>query len=332
MRLLDPTYIRDNVDYSFGDESGCGILGGYMKVANSSNGEFINKYKECITAGKEYMTLFIDNIRLYRRSCIQYTACEKMYPNWKVIKDDKVRRLANEDLLSLLRTLPDMKFVIFTGFEDTPTDEAIYNAIPENVIGIWGSHAQVFGDKVYAIPYGIQRVLSHQDNRHQIIRDMIDVQIEPTGLMYINFSPGNHPIRVGLEERYKNLPWVISTNPRYISLAQYRQYLTTIKSSKFMLCPSGNADGCECHRDWETIYMRRVPIVQDSPYLREIFKGIPVLFVNDLKYITERLLIDNNYLYEQMQDFDLNRLDYEIIYNNILKGIEQQLTKELTAI
>ena len=36
---LEPTYIRDNVDYSFGDQSGCGILGGYMKDANIENQE-----------------------------------------------------------------------------------------------------------------------------------------------------------------------------------------------------------------------------------------------------------------------------------------------------
>lgn len=330
MRLLDPTYIRDNVDYSFGDESGKELSTGYMKVANSSNQEFITKYWECVNTGKQYMTLFIDNIRLYRRGCIKYTACEQMYPNWKVVKDDKIRKLANEDLLSLLSTLPRMKFVIFTGFEDTPTDEAIYDTIPNNVVGIWGSHTQTFGGKVHPIPYGIQRVLSLVDNRHDIIREMIDIQIEPTNLMYMNYSIGNHPIRPILTEQYKNLPWVTYIVPGQISLNNYRNYLIAIKSHKFVLCPSGNADGSECHRDWETIYMKRVPIVQDSPYLREIFKDIPVLFVDDLRNITEQVLIDNNYLYEQMQTFDLNRLDYEVIYNNIIKKVEQQLnTKEL---
>jgi len=64
--------------------------------------------------------------------------------------------------------------------------------------------------------------------------------------------------------------------------------------------------------------MRRVPIVKDSPYLREIFKDIPVLFIDDLMNITEQLLIDNDYLYQQMQSFDLNRLDIELMYNNII--------------
>ncbi len=327
MRLLDPTFIRDNVDYSFGDESGKELVTGYMKVANNSNTEFMNRYWECVNNGKQYMTLFIDNIRLYKRDCIRYTACEQMYDNWKVIKADKLRHLANEDLLFLLSTLPDMKFVIFTGFEDTAIDEGIFNVIPENVLGIYASNAIVYGGKVHPVPYGLQRVLSPNDNRYDILREYMNIQIEPNNLMYINFSPGNHPMRAGLSDCYRNLPWV-TIEQNNISLSQYRNYLMGIKNHKFMLCPSGNADGCECHRDWETIYMRRIPIVQDSPYLREIFKDIPILYVENIRNVTEQLLIDNNYLYEQMQLFDLNRLDYEVIYNNILKGIEHQLTNK----
>lgn len=326
MRLLDPTYIRDSVDYSFGDDSGKELSTGYMKVANSSNQEFIAKYRECVSTGKENMTLFIDNIRLYRRSCIRYTACEQMYPNWKVMKDAKVAKLANEDLLTLLGTVPDMEFIIFTGFEDTSTDEAIHEAIPDNVIGIWVSHAQVFGGKVHPIPYGIQRILSPVDNRQDLIREMMGIPVQPNNLMYINFNIGNHPIRPSLYNHYRDKPWVTTAAPGSISLQQYHNYLIAIKSHKFMLCPSGNADGCECHRDWETIYMRRVPVVQDSPYLREIFKGIPVLFVDNLLNITEQLLIDNDYLYKQMQDYDLNNLDYEVIYNRIINSVTQQIT------
>ncbi len=320
MRLLDPTYIRDTVDYSFGDESGKELSTGYMKVANSSNAEFMTRYRQCVQENRQYMTLFIDNIRLYRRECIRYTACEQMYDNWKVIKADKLRKLANEDLLSLLRELPDMNFVIFTGFEDTPIDEVVYDVIPDNVIGIWASHAQTFGGRVHAIPYGLQRVLSPNDNRHTIIRELMDVQIEPDRLMYINFSPGNHPVRAGLSDHYRNSSWTTIARGT-ISLAQYRSYLMDIKAHKFMLCPSGNADGSECHRDWETIYMRRVPIVQDTPYLRDIFKDIPVLFIDDLRNVTEQLLIDNNYLYDEMQHFDLNKLDIEVLYNNYLQQV-----------
>lgn len=325
MRLLEPTWIRDNVDYSFGDESGMGI-GGYMKVANSSNQEFIQKYWECVNSKKPFMTLFIDNIRLYRRDCIRYTAVEQMKPDWRTMKDAKVQRFMGEDLLSLLSTLPNMPFIIFTGFEDTPTDEGIWTKIPDNVLGIYASNAMIYGGKVYPIPYGLQRKVAHNDNRLTIIPEFLHSHIQPEKLLYANFNTGNHPSRPQLANHYRQYPWASTDSPPMNGILDpiYRQYLTNIKRHKFMLCPSGNADGCECHRDWEAVYMRRVPVLQKSSYLEIIFRDIPVLFVDNLMNVTEQLLIDNDYLYHEMQSFDLNKLDIEYIYNKCINRVTQQ--------
>jgi hypothetical protein len=86
-----------------------------------------------------------------------------------------------------------------------------------------------------------------------------------------------------------------------------------------MICPEGNAIGCDCHRDWEVIYMKRVPIVEDSEYLRKIFEGIPVLFVKTFLEVTEDLLINNDYLFDEMQKFDLSKLDFKQFYYKSVK-------------
>ena len=86
-----------------------------------------------------------------------------------------------------------------------------------------------------------------------------------------------------------------------------------------MICPEGNAIGCECTRDWEVIYMRRVPVVLDTKYLRNIFKDIPVLFVDSFYDVNEELLIKNDHLYTEMQTLDLSSLSMKNIYEKILK-------------
>ena len=67
MNLLHGPAIADLCDYDFGDQAGClgGVSGAFMKDANESNLDFIKKVN-----GNQFMTLFIDNIRLYKRNIL----------------------------------------------------------------------------------------------------------------------------------------------------------------------------------------------------------------------------------------------------------------------
>jgi hypothetical protein len=318
MILLDPTYIRDSVDYSFGDQSGSFLSYGYIKEANANNSEFIDKLNIIQNSGRKIMTLFIDNIRLYYRYNAKLTAIELNNESAKSFKLLKIKEFSNQDLLNLCSEFKTMDFIIFTGFEDTPIDEEIFNRIPNNVLGIYASNCISFGEKVNPIPYGIQRKLYPSDNRHNILLNCINVDIEPQKKLYINHSTGTNPARIEINDFFKTKTWVTLSSPNSIDDLPYNSYLMEIKNHKFMICPDGNAIGCECHRDWEVLYMRRVPIVKRSKYLEKIFEGIPVLFVDSFLDVTEKLLEDNNHLYEEMKTFDLSKLDMSVIYKNIL--------------
>ena len=73
-----------------------------------------------------------------------------------------------------------------------------------------------------------------------------------------------------------------------------------------MICPRGNA--VDCHRNWEVLYMRRVPVMKRDSYLEQLFKNYPVLWVDDFAEVTQKMLIDNYHLYEQAQDLILGEL------------------------
>lgn len=325
MILLDPTYIRDRCDYSFGDQSGVHTLTGYMKPANSSNVEFMQKYKSLVGV-KDYMTLFIDNIRLYRRAGIKYTALELINQSAKDYKDAVVSELFKKnDLLELCASIGDMRFVIFTGFEDTPIDEFIFDKIPDNVISIYASNAISFGGKVKPIPYGIQRRLYSEDKRQDTLASLINIYKEPSKLLYVNHSLGTNPERVRINDILKDKNWVTIKSPTSIETNDYINYLNDIKEHKFMICPSGNAIGCECHRDWEVLYMRRVPVVKRSEYLEYIFRDFPVLFVDDFTQISEELLVSNDHLYQQVQQLDMSKLDIETLFKKIIEEVEVSL-------
>lgn len=318
MKLLDQTYLRDNVDYSFGDQSGIHLFSGYMKKANANNLEFLD-FCEKVSKSRDWMTVFIDNIRLYQSSEKRYTNMEMMNERVKLFKDEKLQEFKNQDLLRLLGEVKNMKFIVFTGFEDTPIAEDISERIPENVLGIYGSNCKPFNDKIKPLPYGIQRKLNPEDNRHDIILNYVNVKNTPNNLVYLNHNVGTNPERKKINEFFQNKTWATIDSPSQLSNSQFEIYLKKIKSHYFMVCPEGNAPGCDCHRDWEVIYMRTVPIVLDSPYLRKIFENIPVLFVNSYTDVNEILLHEKMHLWHEMQSLDLDKLNYKFIFEEIIK-------------
>lgn len=308
MNLLDNDHLQELVDYSFGDHSG--VLGGvpqaFMKKANSSNEEF----KEAVASHKGTMTLFIDNIRLYRRP-IAYSDWLHMKP---VSPQDRrwLNQFEDEDLLKLCAEFPGKQFVIFTAFEDTPLDEHILDKIPENVLAIHAANAVVFGGKIKPFPHGLERRMYAGYNHQEILFYYLSNIEEPTKLLYVNHrdDTGN---RGSIRDMFKDKPWA-TVSPR----VSYEPYIQGILNHKFVLCPSGN--GIESARNWETLYMRRVPVFKDHPYLREMFKNFPVLFVKDFSEITEELLNKHEYLYQHAQTTPLDKLDLVEIFNQRKNG------------
>ena len=304
MEIINGDALSKKVDYSFGDQAGVlmGIPGAFMKKANGSNREFINFCK-----GKKHLTLFIDNIRLY----IRPIKCNKEDEYW-------IEQLQREDLLRLVSQIP-CDFTIYTSHEDTPIDE--YIEVPDNVLKIYATNAVYNNDKIIPFPYGLQRKMNDDDNRIEIMKELIekDEHQEPTKLLYINCGLGkerNAPERAYLPhfEQYNWATCRFNKDSMHFPYSMYREFLTEMRDHKFMVCPQGH--GIDCHRNWELLYMRRVPIMKQSPYFARLMAGFPVLFVNEWEDVTEDLLFKNNHLYEEAQKMNLTLLDLNNIYEN----------------
>lgn len=299
-RLLENEDLQGMVDYSFGDHSG--VLGGvpnaFMKKANADNEEFAEFMKDA-EYGKP-ITLFIDNIRLYRRPLA--------HSDWMQIKPisstdrEWLSNFDDEDLLNLCQTYEGHRFIIFTAFEDTPLDDYVWKKIPRNVIAIHSANGVVFGGKVHPFPHGIERKMREGYDHHSTLIDMMDSPINPKSLLFVAHRTDTGA-RSHLNDLFGGKKWATVTH------LPYRQYLVGIKLHKFVLCPSGNGIGSS--RNWETLYMRRVPVMEDHPYKRELFKGLPVLFVKDFSEVTEELMTENDHLLKQAQEMDMKLLDLD---------------------
>jgi len=306
MKLIEGVALSELCDYSFGDQSGQwgSIYTSFMKDANFLNTEFATKVFE-VMQERDYMTVFIDNIRLYKRNI----------PSTKPQDRDYVNALmARSDLLDLCSNFTQMKFIIFTNLEDTPIDEEIFYSIPDNVLCISAVNAIAHGDKVIPAPYGVQRRMNQSDDRiEKLIDSMEYVPSNPRGLLYVSHNESSNAKRLGIKSLFYDKDWAEVNEQR----VPYNVFLYNLSGSKFMICPVGNA--IDCHRNWEVIYMRRVPVMTRDPYLEELYKDYPVLFVDDYSQVTKELLIENDDLFQRAQTMDLSGLTLPTFFDRIVE-------------
>ena len=307
MELIEGVELSKLCDYSFGDQSGQWgkIYTSFMKNANLLNLDFATKVFD-IQKERDYMTLFIDNIRLYKRDIIEVKPEDKDYV---------FGLMENSDLLRLCKCYPMMKFIIFTNLEDTPIDEDIFNCIPDNVLCISAINAIEYGGKVIPAPYGVQRKMTPNDDHIERLKNAMktNVNASEAKLLYVNHNDNSHPERLGIKDLFRDEYWANVDEKR----VDYYHFLLNLANHKFIVCPRGNA--IDCHRNWEVLYMRRVPVMKRDAYLEELYKDYPVLFVDNYSDITEDLLKSNNNLYEEAQTMDLSGLTLPAFFDRIVE-------------
>ena len=307
MELIEGVALSELCDYSFGDQSGQwgNIYTSFMKDANLLNLEFPSKVFE-IKKERNYMTLFIDNIRLYRREI------EEVKPEDKPYVDSLMKK---SNLLELCSHFSSMNFIIFTNLEDTPIDEYIFDSIPENVLCIAAINAVAYGGKVVPAPYGVQRKMTPNDDHIERLKSAMktNVNASEAKLLYVNHNDNSHSERLGIKDLFRDKYWANVDEKR----VDYYHFLLNLANHKFIVCPRGNA--IDCHRNWEVLYMRRVPVMKRDEYLEELYKDYPVLFVDNYSDITEDLLKSNNHLYEEAQTMDLLGLTLPTFFDRIVE-------------
>ena len=319
MQVIEGSALSKLVDYSFGDQRASwdsNLIGGFMKLANATNAEFLAKAKEF---EGHIMTLFIDNIRLYPRHVETTSEADKQIVNTLMLTNN---------LLGLCSLLPNNGFIVFTGQEDTPIDDKI--VLPFNVVKIYGVNALYNNERIIPFPIGLQRQIGVNDKRLELMSKRLDlietsneygVRNPPTKLLYINCGIERNPERLPLS-KFEGLNWVTTRfdkDSKFYPYERYNDFLSELRDHKFVACPKGH--GYDTHRIWETLYMRRVPVMLKHPYFERLLDGFPVLWVDKWEDITEQSLTINDYLYEQAENLDINKLDLKMLYKTLTNSI-----------
>ena len=158
-------------------------------------------------------------------------------------------------------------------------------------MGQWYTQNLMFDHpKVKPIPIGIANPKWSHGNQDRFV-DIASKELKKIQNVYVNFNVSTNPqarseclekigfpYNLQLEKNYPNAS-SIKDHDNFVETTQER-YLTDMASSYFTLSPVGN--GVDCHKTWESIYMKSIPIVTRWHGV-EKFKemGIPMIIIDD---------------------------------------------------
>jgi hypothetical protein len=220
-------------------------------------------------------------------------------------KTDYIREMHNREIK-----------VLVTHNSDYHINNLVYSIRPKNVKKWFAQNKDLNNDNVVSIPIGLEnmnlRVSSNSQagrfssqiknalKKAQIISTQFEKGVKKTKLAYLNFNSSTYP----RERNY--VKKMFSHNPK-VSCASglsLKQYYEDVASHKFVISPRGN--GVDCHRTWEALYLKSIPIIRNTCNIKE-FSELPILFVDkweDLSYIN----LEETYEQMMSKKYDLRKM------------------------
>jgi len=201
------------------------------------------------------------------------------------------------------------EFVLITHNSDLGIlDE--YSCFVDNkkIIKWFGQNNYIDHPKVVSLPIGIARA-KYPHGNVQLLSEKSKLQ-EKNYLVYKNFS-----IETNLFERTE-IDKITRANGIGMSPSvPHENYLDTVARTVFTISPPGN--GVDCHRIWESLYLKTVPVVKRHRVLKQ-FEDLPILFVDSWNDVTVDFL-RNNVKYINGLSTKLEKLHFSY-WQNLIKN------------
>lgn len=169
-------------------------------------------------------------------------------------------------------------FSVISHNGDRNIDSTYLQLLPPKLIRLFAQNVLVRDDRVVALPIGLENRRLHCNG---IVRDFEVLRrrkpAKKPRILTAFTADTNRSLRLAAMKHLANCP-INDTVPRMNS----RSYRELAASYMFIASPPGNGE--DCHRTWEALYMRSVPVVVRSP-LMEAFeaRGMPLLLVDSFE-------------------------------------------------
>jgi len=132
-------------------------------------------------------------------------------------------------------------------------------------------------EKLFMLPIGIANQQYPHGNLG-LLDNIIDSSYDKQYLVYKNFD-----IYTNFQVR-SSIDYITTRNGIAMSSrSDQTSYLSDLAKSVFCISPPGN--GVDCHRVWECLYLKTVPIIKSDICYKQ-FSHLPILFIDDWHGVT----------------------------------------------
>ena len=173
-------------------------------------------------------------------------------------------------------------YIIVSHNADDPVPGSCASYLDDEKLYAWFSiNIDRSHPKLHAIPIGIVNQCWKPGNIHVFDAQRKRLPAKDKWL-YCNFSCLTYRPRGQIRCLFWKKPFAY-----FAERKDFKHYLFDIARSKFVLSPRGA--GLDCYRTWEALLLGSIPIVSNTT-INELFKGLPVIIVDDWSTVTEEFL------------------------------------------
>lgn len=154
----------------------------------------------------------------------------------------------------------------------------------DKVIKWYSQNKSIDHEKACSLPIGLGNSQYPHGNL-PLLKKTIEKNKQKTKLICKNFNVNTNP------SSRSYIDFVTNINGfKMQSKVSQEEYFDALADYSFCFSPPGN--GIDCHRIWECLYLKTIPIVEYHDCFKD-FKHLPILFVTDWNSITFDFLNKN---------------------------------------
>ena len=181
------------------------------------------------------------------------------------------------------------KYILLSHNSDENINSDFEKYIDDRIIHWFAQNLMIENQKCTPLPIGLQ--LRLYDKKNRVIKNIQQSKNnngEKINKIFYAFSEETNPKRSEALKYLNSNDIAIKSNKKL----NVEEYYKIVSEYVFNASPEGG--GVDCHRTWETLYLRSIPVLEksiNSEYWKKI--GLPVLIINsweDINNFNENIL------------------------------------------